>query len=259
MMTFNPLYSLAGFIVGVLVGLTGVGGGSLMTPILVLLFNFHPAAAVGTDLLYACVTKGVGSMVHGWKQAVDWHIVGWMAVGSMPAAVASLLCLAAAGPPSAAIIGPIKVTLGIMLLLTGLALLGKERILAWSRNHGQKRSAALTRNLTIGLGIVVGSAVTVTSVGAGAIGATVLLVLYPRTALVRIVGSDVAHAVPLTLVAGIGHWWLGTVDFSLLGSLLLGSVPGIIIGSLLASHVRESILRPILACILMVVAANLIF
>lgn len=259
MMTFNPLYSLAGFVVGALVGLTGVGGGSLMTPILVLLFNFHPAAAVGTDLLYACLTKGVGSMVHGWKQSVDWHIVGWMAVGSMPAAVASLLLLSAAGPPSAAIVDPIKVTLGIMLLLTGMALLGKERILAWSSNHGQNRSATLTRNLTIGLGVIIGAAVTVTSVGAGAIGATVLLILYPRTALVRIVGSDVAHAVPLTFVAGIGHWWLGTVDFSLLGSLLLGSVPGIVVGSLLASHVRETILRPILACILMVVAANLIF
>jgi uncharacterized membrane protein YfcA len=257
-MIFNPLYSLAGFVVGLLVGMTGVGGGSLMTPILVLLFNFHPTAAVGTDLLYACVTKGVGSMVHGWKRSVDWHIVGWMAVGSMPAAVISLLLLSAAGPPSAEIIEPLKVTLGIMLLLTGLALLGKERILAWSHNHGQNRSATATRNLTIGLGIVVGSAVTVTSVGAGAIGATVLLILYPRIPLARIVGSDVAHAVPLTLVAGIGHWWLGTVDFSLLGSLLLGSVPGIIIGSLLASHVRESILRPILACILMIVAVNLI-
>ncbi|MDI1295090.1 MAG: sulfite exporter TauE/SafE family protein [bacterium] len=257
-MIVNPLYSLTGFIVGLLVGLTGVGGGSLMTPILVLLFNFHPSAAVGTDLLYACVTKSVGSLVHGWKRSVDWHIVGWLALGSLPAAIASLALLGAAGPPSAAVVDPIKVTLGVMLLLTGLALLGKERIHIWSRSHGQNRSPVLTRNLTVVLGVVVGAAVTVTSVGAGAIGATVLLVLYPRTPLARIVGSDVAHAVPLTLIAGLGHWWLGTVNFALLGSLLVGSVPGIIVGSLLASRVRESVLRPILACILMIVAINLI-
>lgn len=254
----DGLNTLAGFGVGTIVGMTGVGGGALMTPILVLLFNFHPAAAVGTDLLYACITKSVGSLVHGWKRSVDWHIVGWLALGSMPAALVALFLLSLAGPPSAAVIDPIKVTLGIMLLLTGIALLGKERILAWSRTHGQDRSPALTRNLTIALGVVVGAAVTVTSVGAGAIGATVLIVLYPRLPLARIVGSDVAHAVPLTLVAGIGHWWLGTVNFGLLGSLLVGSVPGIILGSVLASRVRESILRPILALILMIVALNLI-
>lgn len=258
-MTINPLYSLTGFIVGTLVGLTGVGGGSLMTPILVLLFNFHPAAAVGTDLLYACVTKSVGSLVHGWKRSVDWAIVGWLALGSMPAAIGALMALRAMGPPSAAVVDPIKVTLGVMLFLTGLVLLARDRITAWSRSHGQDRSPATTRNLTILLGVIVGVAVTITSVGAGAIGATALLILYPRTPLARIVGSDVAHAVPLTLVAGIGHWWLGTVDMSLLASLLVGSIPGIIVGSLLASHVREAILRTILATILIIVALNLIF
>lgn len=257
-MILHPLYSLAGFVVGILVGLTGVGGGSLMTPILVLLFNFHPVAAVGTDLLYACVTKSVGSLVHGIKGSVDWRIVGWLALGSLPAATASLALLSAAGPPTAAVVEPIKVTLGIMLLLTGIVLLGKDRIFRWSRAHGQARSPALTRNLTVALGIAIGAAVTVTSVGAGAIGATALLILYPRIPLARIVGTDVAHAVPLTLLAGVGHWWLGTVDFTLLGSLLVGSVPGIIIGSLLASRIREAVLRPILACILIFVAGNLI-
>jgi uncharacterized membrane protein YfcA len=259
-MTFiNPLYSLAGFVVGVLVGLTGVGGGSLMTPLLVLMFNFHPVAAVGTDLLYASMTKGVGTLVHGWRGSVDWRIIGWMALGSLPAAILSLLLLSHMGPPSAGIIDPIKVALGVMLFLTGLALLGKDRIIRWSRHHGQDRSPALTRNLTIMLGVVVGAAVTVTSVGAGAIGATALIILYPRVPLVRIVGSDVAHAVPLTLIAGIGHWWLGSVDFTLLSSLLVGSVPGIILGSLLASRVPETVLRPILACILIIVSYNLIF
>ena len=162
-MTINPLYSLTGFIVGTLVGLTGVGGGSLMTPILVLLFNFHPAAAVGTDLLYACVTKSVGSLVHGWKRSVDWAIVGWLALGSMPAAIGALMALKAMGPPSAAVVDPIKVTLGVMLFLTGLVLLFRDRITAWSRTHGQDRSPATTRNLTILLGVVVGVAVTITS------------------------------------------------------------------------------------------------
>ncbi len=257
-MMLDPLYALAGFAVGFLVGLTGVGGGSLMTPILVLLFNFHPVSAVGTDLLYACMTKSVGSLVHGWKKSVDWSIVGWMALGSIPAAIGALFLLAQLGPPSESIVTPIKVTLGVMLMLTGIALLAKDRILRWSRRHGQERSLAVTRGLTLLLGLIVGAAVTVTSVGAGAIGATALLVLYPRTPLARIVGSDVAHAVPLTFVAGLGHWWLGTVDFPLLGALLLGSIPGIIIGSLLASHVRETILRPILACVLILVAISLI-
>lgn len=257
-MSANLLYSLAGFGVGTLVGLTGVGGGSLMTPILVLVFNFHPASAVGTDLLYACITKGVGSFVHNWKRSVDWPIVGLLALGSLPAAIIALGLLAAAGPPSADIVNPIKVTLGVMLLLTGIALLAKNRILSWSRSHGQDRDPATTRNLTVLLGAIVGAAVSITSVGAGAIGATALLVLYPRKPIARIVGSDVAHAVPLTFVAGIGHWWLGTVDFALLGALLVGSVPGIALGSMLASHVRESILRPILASILIVVSINLI-
>jgi uncharacterized membrane protein YfcA len=257
-MIINPLYSLAGLLVGVLVGLTGVGGGSLMTPILVLLFNFHPAAAVGTDLLYACLTKSVGSVIHGWKRSVEWRVVGWMALGSLPATIAALYLLSRLGPPSHSIVDPIKLTLGCMLLLTGAALLAKERIQAWARRHDKQDNPVLTRNLTIALGVLVGAAVTVTSVGAGAIGATALLVLYPRIPLARIVGTDVAHAVPLTFVAGLGHWWLGTVDFSLLGSLLIGSVPGIIVGSSLASHVREAILRRTLAVILIIVALNLI-
>jgi hypothetical protein len=224
----------------------------------VLLFNFHPAAAVGTDLLYACLTKSVGSLVHGFKRSVDWHIVGWLALGSLPSTIAALFVLSRLGPPSAGIVDPIKVTLGVMLLLTGIALLAKNRIQAWAYRRKQPSNPATTRNMTILLGVIIGAAVTMTSVGAGAIGATALLVLYPRIPLVRIVGSDVAHAVPLTFLAGIGHWWLGTVDFGLLGSLLIGSVPGIIIGSLLASRVSDNILRPILACILIVVSLNLI-
>jgi uncharacterized membrane protein YfcA len=258
MMAINPMYSLAGLAVGILVGLTGVGGGSLMTPLLVLAFGFHPAVAVGTDLLYASVTKTVGSMVHGWQGAVDWRILRLLAYGSMPAALAMLLLLSYVGRPSEAIAQPIAIALGVMLVLTGTALLFRNRIVLWSRAHLKERSERQTAIMTVVLGVVVGAAVSLTSVGAGAIGATALLILYPRVPLNRIVGTDIAHAVPLTLLSGIGHLLLGTVDVPLLGSLLLGSVPGIIIGSMMASRVREHHLRPILAVVLILVGVNMV-
>lgn len=258
MTAINPLYSLAGLMVGILVGMTGVGGGSLMTPILVLLFGFHPATAVGTDLLYAAVTKSVGSAVHGLRQSVEWRIVARMAAGSLPAACLSLLLLSHLGRPSAATAHLITVALGLALLVTGLSLVFRRQILAWSSAHRIDRSETRTAALTILLGVVIGVAVALTSVGAGAIGATVLLALYPRLSVSRVAGTDIAHAVPLALVSGIGHWWMGNVDVSLLASLLLGSVPGIIIGSLAASRVDEGRLRLILAVTLIVVGIQLV-
>jgi len=258
MIAINPLYSLAGLFVGILVGLTGVGGGSLMTPLLVLLFGFHPAVAVGTDLLYASMTKTVGSFVHGWQGAVDWRIFRLLAYGSMPAALVMLTLLSHWGRPPDTATHVIAVALGIMLMLTGTALLFRHRIVSWSRAHLKERSERQTMILTVVLGVVIGAAVSLTSVGAGAIGATVLLILYPRVPLNKIVGTDIAHAVPLTLVSGIVHWLIGTVDMSLLGSLLIGSIPGIIIGSMLASRVRENHLRPVLAIVLIVVGLNLV-
>lgn len=258
MMVINPMYSLAGLAVGILVGLTGVGGGSLMTPLLVLMFGFHPAVAVGTDLLYASVTKTVGSLVHGSQGAVDWRILRLLALGSLPAAFAMLLLLYYIGKPSQAIAHPIAVAMGVMLILTGIALLFRNRIVLWSHAHLKERTERQTAVMTVVLGVVVGAAVSLTSVGAGAIGATALLILYPRVLLNRIVGTDIAHAVPLTLVSGVGHLLLGTVDVSLLGSLLIGSIPGIIIGSLMASRVREHHLRPILAVVLILVGLNML-
>ncbi|WP_174292562.1 sulfite exporter TauE/SafE family protein [Sphingomonas bacterium] len=257
-MTINPLYSVAGVLVGLLVGLTGVGGGSLMTPILVLAFGFHPATAVGTDLLYAAATKTVGTAVHGWRGSVDWRVVGRLAAGSMPATLVTLLALGHAGEGSSATSHVITVALGAVLVLTAVATLFRRRLVDWlTVRLGSAEGERLT-GLTVLLGAVLGVLVSLTSVGAGALGMTALLVLYPRLPLSRLVGSDIAHAVPLTLVAGIGHWALGSVNVALLGSLLIGSVPGIIVGSLIATRVRDGVLSPILATTLAVVGVKLL-
>ena len=256
--TITPLYSLAGLLVGLIVGLTGVGGGSLMTPLLVLAFNFHPATAVGTDLLYASATKAVGTSVHGWRGTVDWKVVLRLATGSVPATVLTLLALGyASKPPATDHI--LSVILGATLMLSALTTLFRGRIVAMlSPRVGEvprERSIAFT----IVLGAVLGVLVSLTSVGAGALGMTALLILYPRLPVNRLVGSDIAHAVPLTLIAGIGHWLLGSVDGSLLVSLLIGSIPGIVVGSLIASRVSDRILTPILAAVLTIVGFRLLF
>lgn len=248
---------MAGVLVGVLVGLTGVGGGSLMTPLLVLAFGFHPATAVGTDLLYASATKAVGTSVHGWKGTVDWGVVARLAIGSLPATALTLLWLSQAGEHSLAAERVITVTLGIALVLTAVATLFRRYVLRWLKPLGEMRGGRRTAT-TIALGVVLGVLVSLTSVGAGALGMTALLVLYPLHPIKRLVGSDIAHAVPLTLLAGLGHLALGSVDLHLLVSLLAGSIPGVIVGSLLASWASEGVLRPILATTLAVVGIKLL-
>ncbi|CAM3105722.1 putative membrane transporter protein [Sphingomonas antarctica] len=241
-----------------LVGLTGVGGGSLMTPLLVLLFGFHPSTAVGTDLLFASATKTVGSGVHGWRGSVDWRIVRRLAMGSVPAALVTLIVMGRAGQPSPAFERGITLTLGLTLICTAIAMLLRKRIVAAAyRRFGP--SGPQHRVLeTVVLGALLGVLVSISSVGAGAIGVTALLVLYPRLPVSRIVGSDIAHAVPLTLVAGIGHWLIGTVDFGLLAALLIGSVPGIILGSLIGSRAPDGVLQPLLAAVLTLVGVKLL-
>ena len=256
----NLLYSFSGLLVGVLVGQTGVGGGSLMTPLLVLLFGIHPSAAVGTDLLFACVTKSVGTLVHGKHRTVDWRVVGRLATGSVPA---SLLTLVVLSLPSMRI-GPeanhiIAMFLGVALLLTSVSLVFRQRVLAWSIRLADGELSRHTASLTVATGAMLGLFVMVSSVGAGALGVTALLLLYPRLPTATIVGSDIAHAVPLTLVAGIGHLWLGSVDLVLLVSLLLGSIPGVIIGSQLSVRVPDSVLRLMLASVLALVGVRLMF
>lgn len=255
----NPLYSVAGLAVGILVGLTGVGGGSLMTPLLVLAFGFHPVTAVGTDLLYASATKTVGTAVHGVSGTVDWKVVRRLATGSVPATALTLLLLAYAGKKFEGTEHVITVMLGVALIATAIAMLFRTRIVAhFSKGFGEMAPGRVTR-LTIILGAILGVLVSLSSVGAGAIGMTALLVLYPKLPTNRLVGSDIAHAVPLTLIAGTGHWMMGSVNFSLLGSLLIGSVPGIIIGSMISTRVSDRVLRPILAGTLAIVGGKLIF
>ena len=253
----NPAYSVAGLAVGLLVGMTGVGGGSLMTPLLILLFGIHPSTAVGTDLLFAAVTKSVGTAAHGFGRTLDWRITGWLAAGSIPATVATIVALSWLGSPTPASEHLMSVVLGVALVLTAAATLFRAPIAAYAvRRQGILRPGQVTA-LTVLTGAVLGVVVSLSSVGAGAIGMTALIVLYRAVPIARIVGSDIAHAVPLTLIGGLGHWYLGAVDFPLLGSLLLGSLPGIVLGSVLAARVPEVVLRPVLAGTLLFVGSRL--
>jgi len=251
-------YTFSGFVVGAIVGLTGVGGGSLMTPLLVLVFGVNPATAVGTDLLYAAITKAGGVAVHGRRRHIRWDIVGRLAAGSIPGALATLAVLALVHIDSAALGRLITHSLGFALILTAFAIVLKPRLQRWgSLANGPWRDRWIGP-LTAVTGFALGVLVTLSSVGAGALGVAALFFLYPRLATVEIVGSDIAHAVPLALVAGLGHAQLGTVDFSLLGSLLVGSLPGIALGSALSARLPERLLRSGLASILVIVGGKLV-
>lgn len=258
MIDIEPLYSLTGIFVGMLVGLTGVGGGSLMTPLLVILFGFHPVTAVGTDLLYASATKVAGTGVHGLQGTVEWRVVRRLATGSLPAALLTLAGLALAKMKAEDVGYVISEVLGAVLVLTGIATFFRQRIVAKLSSAFTDYNERRIALLTVLLGVVLGVLVTLTSVGAGALGMTALLVLYPRLPVARLVGSDIAHAVPLTLIAGLGHMIMGSVDLSLLVSLLIGSIPGIILGSLIARWVSDWVLVPILAVTLAIVGAKLL-
>jgi uncharacterized membrane protein YfcA len=253
-----PAYVVSGLLVGLLVGLTGVGGGSLMTPLLVLVFGFHPSTAVGTDLLFAAVTKSVGTTIHNAGKSVDWKIVGWLALGSIPATVLTLLLLAHLGTASKVVTTMISVVLGVALLLSAISLMLKD----WVTNLALRRNPDFGLHtsvwLTVLVGFIVGVVVSISSVGAGALGTIALLFLYPRMPVVRIVGSDIAHAVPLTLIAGLGHWYLGNVNFTLLESLLVGSIPGIMLGSFGARYAPETLLKPALSLVLVLVGIKML-
>lgn len=252
----DPAQALSGFAVGAVVGLTGVGGGSLMTPILVLLFGIHPATAVGTDLLHAAITKAGGTYVHAKKRRIEWRITGLLAAGSLPAAVATLWTLHEMNGGLSGGSKIITATLGIALLLTAAALLLHSRLHQLSRAH--REDATHHPLFTVLTGVALGFLVSISSVGAGALGVTALFFLYPRLRAARIVASDLAHAVPLTLVAGFGHWLFGTVDWHLLGSLLVGSLPGIYLGSHLVGCVPDKVLRTLLAVVLVLAGTKLV-
>ena len=250
--SIDLFHAIAGLLVGTLVGLTGVGGGSLMTPLLVLFFGFSAKTAVGTDLLFAAITKIAGSAVHGSRETVDWRIVRRMAMGSVPAAILTLILLGRVGEIGQSAEKIILLSLASLLALTAVGVAGRK----WLFNHRRaldipKSQSAIIAS-TVTLGALIGAAVSVSSVGAGAIGVTVLLVLYPRLQVSRIVGSDIAHAVPLALIAGTGHWLMGDVNGTLLTNLLIGSIPGVIVGSYLSSHAPDRMLQPLLAAVLAV-------
>jgi uncharacterized protein len=258
MIPFDLIYSVSGFAVGLIVGMTGVGGGALMTPLLVLLFGIAPATAVGTDLLYAAATKTGGTVVHSRHGHIEWKIVGRLAAGSIPGALATLWALSALEVDHALFSRVITRSLGCALILTAIAILARP----WLQRVGRKSTGAWRERqitwLTVAVGLALGILVTVSSVGAGALGVTALLFLYPRLATARIVGTDIAHAVPLTLVAGLGHASMGTVNWALLGSLLFGSLPGIWLGSTLSARVPEGMLRAGLASVLAIVGGRLV-
>lgn len=252
-------FVVAGLVVGFVVGLTGVGGGSLMTPIL-LWFGINPATAVGTDLLYACITKMGGVWVHHQHKQIDWRITGWLALGSMPAALLTVLVLHGLHLETHYIERLIKLMLGVALMLTAIAILFKPWILRQlARMVPPRPEGVLPVKATVLTGVMLGVIVTLSSIGAGALGTLAIFALYPLLPIARLVGTEIAHAVPLTLVAGLGHASMGHMDYGLLVQLLMGSLPGIWLGSHMTRRVAEQWLRPALAVMMAMIGAKLVF
>ncbi|WP_418315428.1 sulfite exporter TauE/SafE family protein [Piscinibacter sakaiensis] len=248
---------LSGFGVGAIVGMTGVGGGSLMTPLLLSVFKLHPAVAIGTDLWFAALTKTTGSVAHHRAGHVDWRITRTMLLGSLPAAVATIAVMHLSGLTrgwSTAL----TFSLGIALLLTAVVVAYRRVWHALGLRLERYLPASRKPALTLASGVVLGILVSLTSIGAGAIGATLIMLLYPRLEAQRVVGTDIAHAVPLTLVAGIGHAFLGHVDWALLGALLIGSMPGIWIGAKLTRRMPEALVRALLCASLVTAGLKVI-
>ncbi len=252
-------YIVSGFAVGALVGLTGVGGGSLMTPLLTLLFGVSPTVAVGTDLAFASITKATGTFTHRLRGTVEWHVVRLLCYGALPAALIATLALKQFGGLDQEIAQVIRYSIAGSVFLTVIAILYRGKMIAWMMAHPERQlqGRSLAR-ATVIAGAVLGILVTISSIGAGAIGATILVLLYPKMPAAHVAGTDIAYAVPLTAIAALGHWWLGSINWELLGSLLLGSLPGITLGSLAAKAVPEKFLRGILATTLTLVAFKLV-
>lgn len=239
-------YAIAGLAVGFIVGLTGVGGGSLMTPIL-LFFGVNPATAVGTDLLYASITKMGGVWVHHKQRHIDWRITGWLALGSVPASLLTLLIMKYL-PTGHQVDSLIRFMLGVALMLTAVVILFKPTLLKFfARNHSDHENRPFPKLATVGIGVMLGVMVTISSIGAGALGTLALFALFPLLPTTRLIGTEIAHAVPLTLVAGLGHASMGNLNVDLLINLLMGSLPGIWLGSHLSRRMPDFWLRPTLA------------
>lgn len=249
-------YAMCGLFVGVLVGFTGIGGGSVMTPLLILVYGVNPLQAVGTDLLFAAATKAAGTGIHSGRKNVEWRVAGYLAAGSVPGALAAIVILAHFPVRSPELTHAVTAAIGVALLFAAAGLLFSRDADGFLVRLGKDRPAILPLRpgLTVLFGLLLGVLVTLTSVGAGAIGIAVLRLLYPHLSPVRLVGADIAHAVPLTLLAGSWHWFIGDVNWALLLSLLAGSIPGIIIASRYAHRVPEALLRRGLGVVLLTVA-----
>lgn len=265
-MTPDYYFVLAGLLVGFCVGVTGVGGGSLMTPIL-LMMRVEPHIAIGTDLLYAAISKFCGSLVHARKLNIVWPIVLWLAVGSIPASLLTTWSLDHFGGGAKEYKKMLTMVLGGMLILTGASIVFRQQIEQFFNKRRapvvqdqDEHQAVVIRNKyrMILMGILLGVLVTLSSVGAGAFGIMALVLLFPNLPMIRIIGSDVAHAVLLTLVAGLGHMKSGNVDLHLLMLLLIGAIPSIIVGTLLSSKLPDRIIRPILGVTLLLLGINFV-
>ncbi len=254
------LYILAGAGVGLAVGITGVGGGSLMTPLL-LLFGFPTNIAIGTDLIYAAITKSGGVVSHQRLKTIQWDLVFRLAKGSIPSSILTVIILKQFFEDSESYADLLVTTLGVMLILTSVVLLFKNKLQSLSLSRlGDDSFLSRHRNaLTTLMGVLLGVCVTLSSVGAGAFGAAILLVLYPNLSPIKVIGTDIAHAVPLTLIAGLGHLSLGNVNFVLLFSLLIGSLPAIHIGTMIGKRLPDKILQPALASILLIIGIKYAF
>lgn len=272
-------YVLAGVVVGFCVGVTGVGGGSLMTPILIGIFNVPAQVAIGTDLLYASISKFCGSLVHAKKLNIVWPIVIFLSAGSIPASLGTTWALHHFFSSAADYKSLLTMILGFMLVLTGISIVFRaqiEQFVAKRRGisaderyslhqadsaeakDAQTKSMLKNKVLIVLMGVVLGVFVTLSSVGAGAFGIMALVLLFPNLPMIRIIGSDVVHAVLLTLVAGLGHLFSGNVDFHMLTYLLMGSIPAIIVGTLISSKLPEHHIRRILGITLFLLGVNFI-
>ena len=249
---------IAGFGVGTLIGLTGVGGGSLMTPLLIFVFGVAPMTAVGTDLLFAAITKAGGIWRHQRLSNIRWDITGLMLIGSIPTALLTITLLGHFSADTHALNTLINTMLGLALALTSVVLVYKSRVYTLGRravvHHPHWKQ--WRKPATIMTGVLLGTLVPISSIGAGALGTAILLFLYPSMPIRRIIGTDLAHAVPLTAVAGLGHMELGTVDTTLLLTLLAGSLPGIYLGSHIGTAVSDRVTRTILASVLMLIGVK---
>lgn len=251
-------YAVAGALTGFVVGLTGVGGGALMTPILLLFFSVAPTTAIATDLWFAAITKLVGARVHNHSGQVDWQVVRRLWAGSLPVALGVVIFVSMGGPLGK--VGWLTQAIGGVVVVTAVGLLLAPRLLVAARHRrldNPVKFKSAQPVLTVLAGAMLGLCVALTSVGAGALGSVMLLYLYPlRMTPHRLVATDLVHAIPLAVVAGAGYLFAGMVDWQMLISLLAGSIPAIVIGSLLAQKVSGRIIQVLLALALLVAGAK---